>query len=431
MRSQTVVSLLLLLALTGCSGLSSTPVPTSVPPTPMLTPMRPASTPTPTPEAQPLIVTLKLWLPEELDPYNRETSAGVLVQQLSSFRDTYPELRVEVIVKKAQGRGGLLDFLRTAREVAPSVMPDLMVLDAADLETAATSNLIHPLDELLSPSVANDRFPFSTAMGQVDDQTMGFVIGADMQHIAYRPVVFDSPIITWTRVISAPSSFLFPAGGLDGEVNDATLIQYLAAEGRLTDPEGNPWLDRDAMVTVFDFYDTCINSGVISPAVVLSIGDADQAWQRFQAGEGDITVVRAGRYWPEADETLAAAPIPTRDGQALSIARGWAISMVAEDPARQAVAMLLLDWLIALDHSAQWTQVEGYLPATRGALQLWDVSEAEQAMLRATMEAAIPAPPPDLMATVGQALQDALEAVLTGQATPKRAAAIAVENLGR
>jgi ABC-type glycerol-3-phosphate transport system substrate-binding protein len=378
-----------------------------------------------------MIVTLRLWLPEELDPYNRETSTGVLARQLSSFSNTYPDLRVEVVVKKAQGRGGLLDFLRTSREVAPSVLPDLMVLDAADLETATTSNLIQPLDELLSSSLANDRFPFATAMGQVEDRTMGFVIGADMQHIAYRPLVFDSPIVTWTHVISAPSQFLFPAGGQDGGVNDATLIQYLAAEGRLTDPDGNPWLDRHAMVSVFEFYDSCIDSTVISPQVALSMSDADQAWERFQAGEGDIAVVRAGRYWPEADETLAAAPIPTQDGRPFGIARGWAITMVAEDPARQAVAMLLLDWLIALDHSAQWTQVEGYLPATHGALLLWDVSEADRAMLTATMEAAIPAPSADLMTQASQALQEALTALLTGQATPRRAAITGEQKLGR
>ena len=431
MRSQTALSVLLLLALAGCAELSPTSTPTSAPATSPVTPILPTVTPTPTREPQSMIVTLKLWLPEELDPYGREESTGVLAQQLSDFRDTYPELRVEVVVKKAQGRGGLLDFLRTAKDVAPSVMPDLLVLDAADLETAVTSNLIHPLDDFLSPPTANDRFPFATAMGQVDDQTMGFVIGADMQHLAYRPLVFASPAITWTQVVSAPSPFLFPAKGDERRINDATLIQYLAAGGSLTDPEGKPWLDRDVMVSVFDFYGACISSSVISPAVVLDIADADQAWERFQAGEGDMAVVRAGRYWLEADETVAAAPIPTQDGQVLSIARGWVISMVAEDPARQAAAMLLLDWLIAPDHSAQWTQAEGYLPSTHGALLLWDVSEPEQAVLRSLIEAAVPAPPPDQVATLGQIMQEALETILRGQATPRRAADTAMEKLGR
>ena len=76
-----------------------------------------------------MIITLKLWLPEELDPYDRRAGANVLAQQLSDFSDTYyPDLQVEVTVKKAHGRGGLLDFMRTARDAAPSILPDLVVL---------------------------------------------------------------------------------------------------------------------------------------------------------------------------------------------------------------------------------------------------------------------------------------------------------------
>jgi len=432
MRFQTVFFTLLLLALTGCEAFpTGGATPTSAPPTLAMTLASSTPPPTPTREMQPTIATVKLWLPRELNPYDRETSSGTLIRQLESFSDTYPDIRVEVVVKEAHGRGGLLDFLRTARDAAPSVMPDLMVLDAADLETAAAADLVQPLDDLLSPSVVNDRFPFATAMGQVGDRTMGFVLGADMQHLAYRPALFDSPIVSWTNVVSAPAPFLFPAAGRDRRVNDATLIQYLAAGGRLTDAEGNPSLDRSAMVSVFTFYNACVASGVISPSIVLQLKDADQSWERFLAGEGGMAVVRAGRYWREADETVAAAPIPTRDGEPLSIARGWVITMVAEDPSRQATAMLLLDWLIAPDHSAQWTQAEGYLPATHSALQLWDVSGEDRTMLQGLMEAAVPAPGQEVMTTVGQVLQEALEALLRGRATPRKAADTAIQSLGR
>jgi ABC-type glycerol-3-phosphate transport system substrate-binding protein len=418
-----------LLILAGCS--KATPTPVSVPPTPMSSPLLPTVTPTPTREAQPMIVTLGLWLPEELNPYGQWPGADVLAQQLDDFGDVYPDVQVEVLVKKAHGRGGLLDFLRTARDAAPSILPDLIVLDATDLETAAGSGLIQPLDDLLSTTQVNDPFPFATELGTVNEQTMGFVIGADMQHLAYRPTVFDSRPVSWTQIISPAVPFLFPATGRDRQVNDATLIQYLAAGGKLTDPDGQPWLDEEVMVSVLGFYSTCIGTGTISPTVVLHITDADQSWERFQAGEGEMAVVRAGRYWLETDETIAAAPIPTRDGQPLSIARGWVVAMVTGDPARQALAMLLLDWLVAPDHSAQWTQAAGYLPGTRGALRTWDVSSADRAMLRSVMEAAVPAPRPEVMETTGRVLQETLEAVLRRRATPEEAAAGAIESLGQ
>lgn len=382
-----------------------------------------------------MIVTLRLWLPQELDPYSEGPGADVLAEQLSEFSDAYPDLQVEVVAKKAHGRGGLVDFMRTARDAAPSVLPDLVVLDAADLEAVAGSGLIQPLDPFLAPSAADDRFPFAMSMGQVETQTVGAVIGADMQHLAYRPDLFDSPPISWSQVISAPASFLFPAGGYDERVNDATLIQYLAAGGSLTDAEGNPSLDEDVMVSVFDFYSRCITNTVIAPTEVLTLTHVDQAWEQFKAGEDGMTVVRAGRYWPELDEwseaeqAVAAVALPTRTGQPLGIARGWALAMVAEDPDRQDLASLLFDWLTAPDHSAQWTQAAGYLPATRSALRLWGISDEDRAMLLGLLEAAIPPPDPEVAAAVGPPMQRALEALLRGRATPEEAAADAVEDL--
>ncbi len=428
----------LILTPTGCGGPAPTPTPIPLTPTPG--PPSPLATPTPVPEPQPMIITLGLWLPDELNPYGEGPGADLLAQQLTGFSKAYPDLQVEVTVKKAHGRGGLLDFLRTARDAAPSILPDLVVLDAADLETAAGSGLVQPLDPLLSPAEMTDRFPFATELGTVDGQTLGFVMAADMQHLAYRPTLFDSPPISWTQVISPPVPFLLPAGGRDGQVNDATLIQYLAAGGELTDPDGHPWLDEEVMVSVLDFYSNCISTApisptydtpAISPTVVLGITHADQAWEQFQAGEGGMTVVRASRYWLEADETVAAASVPTHDGQPFSIARGSVIAMVTDDPARQALAVLLLNWLVAPEHSAQWTQAAGYLPGTRGALRLWDVPDADRAMLRGMMEAAVAAPQPEVMVTAGQAMQEALEAVLRRRATPQKATSAAVEILGQ
>jgi ABC-type glycerol-3-phosphate transport system substrate-binding protein len=264
-------------------------------------------------------------------------------------------------------------------------------------------------------------------MGRVGDQTVGAMLGVDMQHLAYRPTLFDSPPVTWQDVISASAPFLFPAGGYNGRINDATLIQYLDAGGKLTDAEGNPSLDEDALTDVFDFYTRCVTNTVIAPTQILTATHVDQIWEQFKEGEAGMTVVRAGRYWPEADETMAAAPIPTKNGQPISIARGWALAIVTEDPARQDFAMVLIDWLTAPEYNALWTQAAGYLPVTRSALRLWNVSEEDRTVLRDLLEAAIPPPRPAVMDAIGPAMQQGLESLLRGRATPRGAAASAVE----
>jgi ABC-type glycerol-3-phosphate transport system substrate-binding protein len=475
------VCAVLLLAVIGCGR--ETPSPSPVSPLPVESPL-PTVSPTPTPELQPMIVTLQLWLPEELDPYGDAPGADVLVQQLDDFGAAYPDVQVEVVVKRAHGRGGLLDFLRTARDAAPSVMPDLLVLDVADLDAATDLGLLQPLDSLLAEAEMTERFPFASELGTVGDQTMGFVVGADVQHLAYRPALLDSPPVSWTQYISPPISFLFAAAGRDRQVNDATLIQYLAAGGSLTDDAGNPALDEDVMVSVLGFYSDCVSAAtfspvvspvvtvtvmpfitttgllttslgisptvpltalvtitptvilppvsmIISPNVVMNTRDGDHAWERFRLGEGDIAIVRAGRYWLEADETFAPALIPTQGGHPFSIARhAWAVAVVADDPARQSVVMLLLNWLFAPDHTGEWTQASGYLPATRSALRYWSVSSVDRAVLRDVLDAAVLAPDPRVLEVVGPAMQDALEAVLRGRDSPEEAAAAAVQSLG-
>jgi len=375
-----------------------------------------------------MIVTLELWLPEELDPYSGDPGSAVLAEQLSAFSDAHRSLQVDVVVKRAQGRGGLIDFMRTARDAAPSVLPDLVVLDTSDLGTVAGSELIQPLDGLLAEPTDDD-FSFAKTMATVEGQTVAAVLGADLQHLAYRPGLLDSPPVTWSEVISAPTTFLFPAGGYDGRVNDASLLQYLGAGGKLTDAEGNPTLDEEVMVDVLDFYSRCITNTVIVPTEVLTATHVDQAWERFKAGEGGMTVVRARRYWPEADETMAAAPLPTETGQTITIARGWALAMVTDDPERQDSAIQLAEWLTSPPRNASWTQAAGYLPGTRSALRLWRVSEEQRTVLRDLLEAAVPPPRAAVLEEVGLPMQQAVAAVLRGQASPQEAAATAVQDL--
>lgn len=441
MRFRFIFSTLLLLSITACSG----PTPTAELPTPTWTPtaVPPTAVPTPTPEPQPAIPTLKLWLPEELNPYGGGPGTDILRQQLVEFNGSHPDLQVDIAVKKIHGRGGMLDYLRTAEEAVPSVLPDLIVVGVDDLGTLTSSDHIQPLDDLLPTSLAADRFPFAVEMGFVTEQaggkpsTMGFVIGADMQHMVYRADLLSSPPISWTGIITPPIPFVFPAGGIGQQVNDATLIQYMAAGGKVTDQEGNPALDERALTRLLTFYSDCANTGAISPTVVLSIRDADQSWERFKAGEGAIAVVGANGYWPKftAGEigdplasTISVASVPTRNGYPFTIVRkAWAIAMVARDPDRQALAMTLLNWLAAPDNSAEWTQAAGYLPSTRSALRKWDVSGVDQ--LRNMLEAALPAPSPDVMEEVGPALQTAVEGVLSGLTSPQEAARTAVQRL--
>ncbi|HID88284.1 MAG TPA: hypothetical protein EYP52_01040, partial [Anaerolineae bacterium] len=163
MRSRFLSSLAIAVAvallLVGCTppGSSPSPTPTVFLPTSPLPTVAPTAVPV---LPRPLVTTLVLWVPEELSPYADTEAASLLAQRLEAFNQGQADLQVETLVKKAHGRGALLDFLRTASVAAPSVLPDLILLDVEDLRVAAQAGLLQPLDGLLPTGLAEDQYPF-------------------------------------------------------------------------------------------------------------------------------------------------------------------------------------------------------------------------------------------------------------------------------
>jgi ABC-type glycerol-3-phosphate transport system substrate-binding protein len=307
-------------------------------------------------------------------------------------------------------------------------MPDLVVWDTGSMRAATQRGLLQPMDEILLPDLIEDRFSFASRLGDVEGQTMGVVLAAELQHLAYRSQLVSTPALTWTGIISSETVLAFPAAGVEEEVNDFTLAQYLSAGGRLTDAEGNPQLDEEALTEVLTFYERAMATGAISPTVVLALDDANASWESFQRWEILTAVVDSQRFWIAREDSILPAPLPGRDGACASLADGWVLSLVTSDPDRQQAAMQLVEWLLAPEHSGPWTQAGGYLPATLSVLREWTMEENERSILRELLDGAIPPPDPATRAAVSQAIQTAVEAVLEGRRTPADAAAEAVQD---
>jgi len=418
-----VISGLVLLLVTSCVAPMPSPTPDLSP-----TPALPPSTPIATPWPGPLMVTLTIWFPEELSPYGEGAGANLLASRLADFGAAHPDLQVQVIVKKSRGRGGVLDFLRTASVAAPSVLPDLVVLDEADLQVAARSGFVQPMDGLIPPDLETDLFPFTTGLGRVGESTFGLALAVELQHLAYSPASLSSPLASWDGVLSAGLPLFFPAAGQNGIADDFTFIQYLGAGGRLTDGEGNPVLEEEPLTAVLDFYAQATATGVISPLVVLSLGSAEECWARFQE-EGGMTVVDSRWFWTEGERTAEPGPIPTRDGHPVALAEGWALALVTANPEQQQRAMALAAWLLDPGWYGAWMQSIGYLPVTRSGLAGWAVSAERREVLSGILIGAREPLPQSLRERLGPPLQMALEAVLRGRQSPAEAAARAVQSL--
>ena len=90
---------------------------------------------TPSPETTPDIAipttavtetrpSLRVWIPPEI-ALSTEEGAAILNAQLAAYRSNHPDIDLTVEQKSVSGQGGILNYLRTGRTVAPLFCPIL------------------------------------------------------------------------------------------------------------------------------------------------------------------------------------------------------------------------------------------------------------------------------------------------------------------
>jgi multiple sugar transport system substrate-binding protein len=421
--------LLAAIGLAGCNLLAKpTPPSEEEKPTATIVPGEATPSVSPTPSRPPAIssaITLTLWTTEIFFPTEADDSGQILAQQWQAFEAAHPDVTIEYVLKKPYGKGGILDFLNTALAAAPTVLPDLVILDTFELNEAAEAGLIQPLDELVSSELQQDLFPF--ARRSFDGQLMGIQFEADIEHLIYNTNKIDSPPMTWREVLSDSVAYIFPAGGEGGLANDAFLIQYLAVGGRLDDESGKPLLDEDALAQVLQFYKDGLETGVIPPSV-LEFEGLDDCWPVYVSAKAAMSNVSSAKYLADRGllKNTSFAAIPTRDGNIGTLSKGWALAVVTEDPGRQAAAAQLIEWLLEPENTADWNLAAGHLPTRQEAFDYLGTTDDYFPFVRRQLANVYPRPMASAYEKIGRALQRAIQDVLQGEASPEAAAAAAV-----
>ncbi len=419
------VLLLAAIGLTGCNLLSELSFPSQEEePTATTVPREVTPSVSPTPSPSPAVssaITLTLWTTEAFFPAEDNDSGQVLAQQWQAFEAAHPNVTIEYILKRPYGKGGILDFLSTSSSAAPTVLPDLVILDTLELDEAAEAGLIQPLDDLVSNELQQDLFPF--ARRSFDGQLMGIQFEADVEHLIYNTNKIDSPPLTWSEVLSDQIAYIFPAGGEGGLVNDAFLIQYLSAGGQLLDEEGKPALDEGTLVEVLQFYADGLEAGAIPPSV-LDFEDLDDCWVVYVSAQAAMSNISSARYLADRGvlKNTAFAAIPTRDGNVGTLRKGWALAVVTTDSARQAAAAQFIEWLLEPENNAEWNLVAGHLPPRQTAFEHLGTEDKYFTFARQQLANVYPRPVSSAYEKISRALQRAVQDVLEGEISPQEAA---------
>ena len=432
------IALLLLLGaaaavLTGCDLASIQPTPP--PETTADTPVPPSDlTPVPTDQVDgepttPAVITLTVWTTEVFTPTQVITSGRILADQATSFEAANPDVQLDFILKKPQGKGGILDFLLTTQAVVPSLLPDLVFLEMGELGAAVQAGVVQPLDDLVPAELVEDLYPFAKEAGTVDGQLYALQFQANLDHLAYNTGRLAVPPRSWPGVLSSPGPYIFPAGGQAGLVNDDFFIQYLAVRTWPAASADEPFLQKDSLIAVLQYYKDGVTRGVF-PTDITGYHTTDDCWRDYLAGEANLTHVSAHRYLTDGDRrpSTAMAPVPAINGPGAAISRGWALALVSTDTTRQSLAVEFMAQLMSPETVGTWNLTAGYLPTRQAALVSWGEEDSYARFASQLLQAARPRPRIANYTQLAAALQIAIESVISGAATPEEAADQVIEN---
>ena len=379
-------------------------------------------------------LTLTIWTIESISPDAEGETGSFINNSLRNFERTHPNIDVDVILKKPSGKGGALDFLRTSKKVAPAILPDIVILNASDLNHAYNEGLVQSLDGKLDRSIVQDLLPAARKMGTVDDNLVGVPLGLEMEHTVYNTGTFTAPLVLWSDVLSSNTRYVFPAKGVNGLVNDTTLSFYFSSGGTLLDDQGNPTIDERILRDVLKFYQTAVENQIID-AGALEASTTEELWPEYLQADAKLAQISVSQYITDRVilQSTSYAPLPVQEegDTPVLITHGWTMALVAEDFEHQKAALSLIESFMSTDNNALWNTINRTIPTRDTAYQRVAGDDPYWAFLADQLNAAQPAPSFDGYDRIGRIIQQAVQQVISGEATPEEATATAIDALAQ
>jgi ABC-type glycerol-3-phosphate transport system substrate-binding protein len=379
---------------------------------------------------------LSFWAPDFMSTDPNHPGGVLLNRMLSDFVAASGEpLQVQTQVKARYGKGGLLDYLRTAQPVAPNILPDIIALDAAELEQAVAAGAVHPLDELIDPEVLDGLYPAARALGRIGGRQYAVPFALDIEHVVYDPAVTSNAPETWAGLLAGNTRYLLPLSipavrtGSAAGVPPALLSHYLGAEYALDFEERQFELDSEPLLRILSFYDQAVEQGQLDERPE-DVAGLQEAKPFYEAGTDAVIQTSARQLvtdW-EQHKDLAYAAAPGWSVSSPPIATGWVLAIVTPDPARQQSAAKLLTWLLAPDRNGRWTEATDWLPVSSDG---WDFREESpyDDFLDEQLKAAVPLPVGADSSAAALALQQAVLSVVRDGVSPVDAARQALDSI--
>lgn len=343
-----------------------------------------------------------------------------------------------------------------------STAPDLMYEDTFMIKSDVEAGYLAPLDEYLEGW--DDWSLYVDAAKQAgrgdDGKTYGVSMGTDTRALWFSKPVFEAAglpadwapeswddVLETARAIKAASPDVIPLNVYSGKpMGEASVMQgfemlLYGTGGTLYDDESGTWVvGSDEFVESLEFLDTIYSEGLApTPQQALDANVANTVSSDWLPG-GKVGIALDGSWiagnwlengttpWPEWSDTLGVVPMPTQDGQApgsVSMSGGWTLSVGAQSDDPE-LAFEVLKTAMNAENALAFTVDNSQIAVRSDVAEAPEYLEANPTVGQFSdlVEVTHFRPATSDYAQVSNAIQVAMESVMTGQQTPEEAAQV-------
>ena len=316
---------------------------------------------------------LIIWTIPALSPTENALGGQLMAEQIRAFEATYPNFSIQVELKEASGPGSINSYLSTARPIAPSILPDIILMPVEQMREAANSGLIQPVSELITAELQDDLYPAAQSLVTSNGDIWGFPYALrGLTHTAYNSDTFTATIpLQLNELTSTAAIMVLPAAGEEG--SKLFLQYYLEAGGTVLNDSGQPTLDLEPLTAVLTVFKEARDLGLIHPQSY-TLQTMDEAWQLYRTGSANIALTQPIIYTinREASGVTQFAPVPGGEDPLRPLLTGWAWSISTPDPAKQEIAAEFVNWMTNTENMGAWSEASNRLPARQSAFATWN-----------------------------------------------------------
>lgn len=391
-------------------------------------------TPTPLPPLQPTVAAgaapvasettvanpgdqLIVWLPAFTGLATESSAGAILTNAFHQFEQRNPSIDLDVQVKADVGTASLFNFLRSAQDVAPSILPDLVLINTQQLWQIVDLGMVVGISEdewnenATFFAVTNDAVTYRA-------QRVGIPYIVDVTHLAYDADEITVAPKTWAELLALEQPYLFPAA--EAGTANSTLLHYVGAGGELQ--EDGAISDPAALEQFFAFITEAHQQEII-PTTVLDIQSFNSSWRAFGEDASNLVAVQVAQFYPNATgiKPPSYAALPTASGERVTIAETWAFAILTEDTQRRQHALALISELLNPEVQGPWSQSVARLPSQSASLERWTQSVDYRDFVVALLSEAVAPPGGPAFADFARRLHAAQAAILRSELTVEEA----------